>query len=114
MGAIKSNDYTIEELNFSKLGRAFAHPARRRIINTLLENDFYRNVDFSNDLSLSEPAVKQHLDKLAEAGIITTEYFPHYYQIRLNISGFDPMFTFVKSLDSLQEKPNIDTDTTAI
>ena len=107
MGAIKANNYSFEEMHFSKLGRAFAHPARRRIIQILLEKDHTRNIDLSTELKLSEPAVKKHLDQLSEAGLIHSEYQLHCYQITLNATGFEPMIRFFESFSNERKKLNI-------
>jgi DNA-binding MarR family transcriptional regulator len=94
MGAIKPNDYSQNDINLSLIARAMAHPARIRIIRILREEKYYRNIDFSTRLNLSTVAVKDHIDKLKDAGLVGIHYLPHHYIIFLHnnklhhLSGF--------------------------
>ncbi|MES2799456.1 MAG: ArsR family transcriptional regulator [Bacteroidota bacterium] len=88
MGAIKSNNYQNEELLISRLGRAISHPARVKILHKLRdENAGCRSVDLAKWLNFTKPTMKEHIDMMKDAGILTVEYLPHFYSISLNDSG---------------------------
>lgn len=84
MGLIKPNNYSDKELEFSRIGRAIAHPARNRIIELLLEYHFVRNIDLAAYLNLSQAMVTKHIDTLKDAKIVTCIYHVHYDQLTLN------------------------------
>lgn len=87
MGAIKENSYTIEETNLFYVARAFAHPARIRIITELLVENSYRNTDLAKILKLSKSTIHGHINMLKDAGIISIVYGMHYYNVELNAEG---------------------------
>ena len=89
MGLTKPNGYTNDELDFSRIGRAIAHPARNRIIELLLDCHFVRNTDLSNYLNLSQAMVTKHIDTLKDAKIVTCVYHVHYDQLVLNEEMLD-------------------------
>jgi DNA-binding transcriptional ArsR family regulator len=65
-----------EEIKTAKFAKAFAHPARVRILKFLAEqnNCFCGNiVDY---IPLSQSTVSQHLKELKEAGLIHGRYEP--------------------------------------
>jgi hypothetical protein len=84
MGAIKTFEYTPEEWDISIIARGISHPARVRIIRHLKTVPAYRNVDFCKLLRMRESSVKDHLDKLHDASLISVTYLPHYYAVSLN------------------------------
>ena len=98
MGAIKENNYTPEELLFANLGRAFAHPARKRILEILLRDEMKRNIDLSELLNLSQPSIKRHIGMLVSANLVQVDYYPHCYMISLNQNGLNPMKSFIESI----------------
>lgn len=88
MGAVKDLDYLEKEISLSLYFRAIAHPARVKIITQLYdEKKACRNIDLTKFLNLSRTTVKNHLDMMKEAGILTITYFPHHYEITLNDRG---------------------------
>lgn len=87
MGAIKDNFYTSEESNLFYVGRAFAHPARVKMITELLVEMPNRNIDLARILHLSSPTIKDHVEKLKDAELVNVNYFMHYYEISLNEKG---------------------------
>jgi ArsR family transcriptional regulator len=89
MGAIKPNNYLIEELILAKFGRALAHPARVRTIRLLLDNHQFRNVDLAKFLNLSLSCTHVHIQTLKDAEIIEIEYEPHAYLLKLSTENFD-------------------------
>ena len=87
MGAIKENNYTLEETQLFTIGRAIAHPARVKMITELLYDNAFSNTDLSKQLKLSGPSVKAHVEMLKAAGFIRVEYFVHFYLISLTKKG---------------------------
>lgn len=87
MGAIKENNYTEKELNLFLIARAFAHPARIKLLTELLQHRSYRNIDLAYILKLSRPAVKNHIQMLKDADLISIEYSVHFYRVHLNKNG---------------------------
>jgi hypothetical protein len=84
MGAIKTFDYTPDEWDVSTIARGISHPARVRILKHLKTVPGYRNIDFCTLLRMRESSVKDHLDKLRDAGLISVVYLPHCYAVTLN------------------------------
>ncbi len=74
MPSNKLEKYTSYQIENSKIGRAFAHPARIRIIEILRANTFIRNTDLTKYLDLTQPSISNHINKLSEAGLITTRF----------------------------------------
>lgn len=84
MGAIKTFEYTSDEWDISIIGRGISHPARVKIIKQLKYTPGFRNIDFCELLRMKESSVKDHLDKLLDADLISMTYFPHCYAVSLN------------------------------
>lgn len=89
MGATKDNDYTNEELLISKICRAIAHPARAKIVSSLLNSKSIKNKQLSKLLNLSQATVKDHLTMLKDADLIHIKYKPHEYIISLKRENLD-------------------------
>ncbi len=87
MGAIKDNFYTLEESNLFYVGRAFAHPARVKMITELLTEMPYRNIDLARILKFSKSTMHSHIEMLKDAGLVSISYSMHYYIIELNEKG---------------------------
>ena len=87
MGAIKENFYTENETNLFYAARAFAHPARVKILTELLTERSYRNTDLSKILRLSTVAIHNHIEMLKDANMIVITYSMHYYEIGLSSKG---------------------------
>ena len=88
MGASKTYQFSEKELNMAKFGRALAHPARVRIIRILQQHSCCRNTDLTADLNLVKSSVHDHVKKLLEAGLVSIEFYPNCYLIRLNQHAF--------------------------
>lgn len=84
MGASKTYQFSEKELNMAKFGRALAHPARVRIIHLLQQHSSCRNTDLTTDLELVKSSVHAHVKKLLDAGLVSVEFYPNCYLIRLN------------------------------
>ncbi len=74
MGLIKANDYNGEEWQISIITKAMAHPARKRIVELVLEQHCVRNADLPALLNLHQATVTQHLGVLYQANVIRPIY----------------------------------------
>lgn len=73
MGITRSDIYT-EDLNReAQLAKAFAHPARLKIIKYLIETKACIVSDLVDEIGLSQPTISQHLKELKFIGIIKGE-----------------------------------------
>ena len=87
MGAIKTNNYTPDEWDISMIARGISHPARVKIIKQLKMAEGIRNTDFCELLRMNKSSVKDHLDKLHDADLISVWwYLPNCYVVTLNRS----------------------------
>jgi len=87
MGAIKTNNYSEKEQELYLIARAFANPARIRMVQLLKNGSELRNIDLCEALNLSKPTVKSHIRMLNEAGLLNIQYLMHCYKISLNDKG---------------------------
>lgn len=74
MGRSKQHQYTEEELNAARIGRAIAASARVVILKELHKYHLITNKYISERVLLSGPAVYQHLQILKETGFIESVY----------------------------------------
>ncbi len=89
MGAIKSNQYTSGEKGLFLTTRAFAHPARIRMVKLIRNGNEMRNLDLCRELNLSKTSIKNHLQMLKDADLVRIEYLPHCYKVSLNKKGIE-------------------------
>lgn len=66
---VKSN-YADEDIKIARFAKALGHPARIAILRHLASLDTCRFTDISNELSLANSTVYQHLAELKSAGLI--------------------------------------------
>lgn len=98
MGIIKDNHYTLEEVQFAKIGRALSHPVRKKILDQLQDQVLIRNIDLSQKFNLSIPTISEHLKKLKEANLIKESYSMHFHEIYIHPDGFQLMLDYLASL----------------
>lgn len=84
MGLIKPNNYSKEELKFSRIASALAHPARTRIIELFQEEILITQTSLISHLNLNKASVHQHINCLRRAGLLLNEYRTHYDKLHLN------------------------------
>jgi ArsR family transcriptional regulator len=70
MGATKTDHFTKEQNEISKMMKALGHPARIAIFEHLLIVNECICGDIVSELPLSQPTVSQHLKEMKNAGII--------------------------------------------
>ena len=92
MPASKKRNFTHEENEIALFGRAYAHPARVRILSILHENGYVRNCDLTHILKLDKSTLHDHLKKLEEAHLIRTEFFMNSFYIYKNESEYEQLF----------------------
>jgi len=64
--------------------KAFAHPARIKIMNFLNHTEFCYTGDFVEVLPLAQSTVSQHLKELKKAGLIIANENPPYVSYCIN------------------------------
>jgi predicted transcriptional regulator len=70
MGVTRSDLFTAEQNEISKVAKALAHPARVAIIDHLLKANCCFNGDLVEELGLAQATISQHLKELKNIGII--------------------------------------------
>ncbi|MEM7552045.1 MAG: metalloregulator ArsR/SmtB family transcription factor [Bacteroidota bacterium] len=70
MGVTKTDLFSLEQNELSRVAKAFAHPARIAIIQHLLKINACINGDLVQEVGLSQATISQHLKELKEAGLI--------------------------------------------
>ena len=98
MGAIKENNYSDNDMKIAQIGKAMGHPARKQMISLLMEYGHSRNIDFWGNLNLSPSTIKEHIQFLKDADLVTIRYRMHHYDIYLKPQGFDEMIAFLDML----------------
>ncbi|MBR9998607.1 MAG: winged helix-turn-helix transcriptional regulator [Cyclobacteriaceae bacterium] len=73
MGITRSDIFTDELNKASTLAKAFAHPARLKIITELIQTRACIVSDLVDVIGLSQPTISQHLKELKTIGIIKGE-----------------------------------------
>lgn len=73
MGITRSDMFTDELNQAATLAKAFAHPARLKILKHLIESRTCIVNDLVDVIGLSQPTISQHLKELKSIGIIKGE-----------------------------------------
>lgn len=84
MGASKKDQYSPDQIDAARIGRAIAASARVAILQYIHAHHAATNKDLSFVLKLAEPTVHQHLQILVQSGFIEGNFFgdSHAYYIR--------------------------------
>ena len=96
MGATKTELFTTENLDIALLSRAFADPARVRIVEILRKTSDCRNTDLSKILQLSKSTIFDHLMKLKQAELVHFKYHDTGYLVSLEKTRFDILINFLE------------------
>ena len=70
MGLAKTEIFDKQQNEIAVFAKAFGHPARVAILQTLFETDSCYCGDLVNDLGLAQPTISQHLKELRNLGLI--------------------------------------------
>ncbi len=73
MGITRSDIHSDELNKAALLAKAFAHPARIRIIKYLIETRTCIVSDLVDEIGLAQPTISQHLKELKSIGIVKGE-----------------------------------------
>lgn len=84
MGLIKPNNYSKEELKFSKIANALGHPARTRIIELIQEELLVTQTSLVSHLNLNKASIHRHINCLRRANLLLNKYKIHYDMLYLN------------------------------
>ncbi len=84
MGLIKPNNYSEEELKFSRIASALSHPARTRIIELFQEELLVTQTSLVSHLNLNKASVHRHINCLRRADLLLNKYRIHYDKLHLN------------------------------
>jgi ArsR family transcriptional regulator len=77
------------------LARALGHPARVRIVQTLIEKEACIGCDLVDETGLAQSTVSEHLRILKSAGIITGEIERPRVCYSLNPAALEPLRRFL-------------------
>lgn len=93
------------EKNFARalagLARALGHPARIRIVRTLIAKQACIGCDLVDETGLAQSTVSEHLRILQAAGIITGEIERPRVCYSLNPTALQPLREFLATAESL-------------
>jgi ArsR family transcriptional regulator len=73
MGASKTSDYVVTQMDLARYSKALSHPARIAILQLLLQKKTCICGDIVEDLPIAQSTVSQHLKELKLAGLIKGE-----------------------------------------
>jgi DNA-binding transcriptional ArsR family regulator len=87
----ESNKFTYppDDLKIARFAKALGHPARIAIIRHLASLETCRFTDISNELSLANSTVFQHLAELKKAGLIQGSFEPPKIQYCINYENWE-------------------------
>ena len=88
MAIRNKNDYSGEDLKIARFAKALGHPARIAILRHLASLDTCRFTDITNELSLANSTVYQHLAELKRAGLIQGNIDPPNLQYCINYENW--------------------------
>jgi DNA-binding transcriptional ArsR family regulator len=88
MKSSKKNNYSSEDIKLAQLAKALGHPARIAILRHLASLETCRFTDISNELSLANSTVFQHLSELKKAGLIQGCIEPPKLQYCINYENW--------------------------
>ena len=84
MGAIKTENYSKEQLRSAELGRAIGAPARILILKHLKENTMVTGPQLEKLLKLNASTIYQHVQVLIHSGLLTGNYWGNEFGWSLN------------------------------
>ena len=104
MGLRKPQDYSEKEISTALFGRAIAHPVRVKIINLLHKNRLTLK-DIGKTVNLSPTAVRNHIQILQDARLLSVEYKVHFLLYTLNSENYRQSFTDFLDTQTNDGKP---------
>ncbi len=96
---IRHEDVSLQK-RVAALAKALAHPARVRIVETLLRRQTCMGCDIVEEIGLAASTTSEHLRILKGAGIIIGEITPPRVCYSLNPAALAPLSHFLKTLEA--------------
>jgi ArsR family transcriptional regulator, arsenate/arsenite/antimonite-responsive transcriptional repressor len=84
----------------ASLAKALAHPARLRIVETLIRRQTCIGCDIVEEIGLAASTTSEHLRILKAAGIIIGEITPPRVCYSLNRASVTPLSEFLKIMEA--------------
>ena len=81
----------------NKVFKALNDPARREILKMLRESDMTAG-DIAAKFDMTAPSVSHHLDKLKQAGMVTTIKRGQFIHYSLNTTVMDDLIQYILTL----------------
>ena len=106
MGITKTEHFTEEQNEISKLLKALAHPARIAIVEYILSVNSCICNDIVAELPLAQPTISQHLKELKNAGIIQGTIEGNSICYCINPKTFKKMEHFIAQIFNKIETQN--------
>jgi predicted transcriptional regulator len=94
--------YANEDIKIALFAKALGHPARIAILRHLASLDTCRFTDISNELSLANSTVYQHLAELKRAGLIQGCIDPPKLQYCINYENWKLLRMHFKSFSKMK------------
>lgn len=95
ISSIKKN-YPPEDVKIARFAKALGHPARIGIIKYLASLETCRFTEISNEFSLANSTVSQHLAELKKAGLIQGSIEPPKYHYCINYENWKILRRYFK------------------
>ncbi len=92
--------FTFHYERIAGLAKALAHPARLRIVETLLRRQTCIGCDIVEEIGLAASTTSEHLRILKAAGIIIGEITPPRVCYSLNPASVVPLSEFLKTIEA--------------
>lgn len=102
MKASDKNIYPPEDTKIARFAKALGHPARIAILRYLASLDTCRFTDISNELSLANSTVYQHLAELKRAGLIQGCIDPPNLQYCINYENWKLLRNHFKAFTEIK------------
>ena len=102
MTATDQNVYPSEDIRLARFAKALGHPARVGILRYLASLDTCRFTDISNELSLANSTVYQHLAELKRAGLIQGCIDPPKLQYCINYENWKLLRKRFREFEEIQ------------
>ncbi|ASS48543.1 MAG: hypothetical protein A3D31_07695 [Candidatus Fluviicola riflensis] len=96
MGAIKPFNYSDFELSVALGARALNHPCRVKMMSLIKAHKGITCVDLAKYFQMSKPSIRDHIEKLKDAGYIYIEYSPHCYNLSIDEESHERFQSFQK------------------
>lgn len=94
----KDSDAHFQAERLARISKALGHPARVRIIRTLIERDTCIGCDFAEETGLAASTTSEHLRILKQAGLIVGEIERPRICYSLKPSAFEPLLDFLMAV----------------